>query len=91
MEDNIKMHLREVGWGAWTESIWLRIETGSCECGDLLGSIKCGEFLSSSGRYSFSGRTLLHGVSNSEEATSSAGEVITKNLHQWILESDFDI
>jgi hypothetical protein len=22
--DNIKMDLREVGWGAWTESIWFR-------------------------------------------------------------------
>jgi hypothetical protein len=31
-EDNIKMDLREVGWGAWTESIWLRIGTG----GELL-------------------------------------------------------
>jgi hypothetical protein len=27
-EDNIKMYLREVGWGAWTGSIWLRIGTG---------------------------------------------------------------
>jgi hypothetical protein len=27
-EDNIKMDLREVGWGAWTGSIWLRIGTG---------------------------------------------------------------
>jgi hypothetical protein len=27
-ENNIKMDLREVGWGAWTESIWLRIGTG---------------------------------------------------------------
>jgi hypothetical protein len=27
-EDNVKMYLREVGWGAWTGSIWLRIETG---------------------------------------------------------------
>jgi hypothetical protein len=28
-EDNIKMDLRDVGWGgAWTGSIWLRIETG---------------------------------------------------------------
>jgi hypothetical protein len=26
--DNIKMDLREVGWGAWTGSIWLRIGTG---------------------------------------------------------------
>jgi hypothetical protein len=28
-ENNIKMDLREVGWGAWTGSIWLRIGTGS--------------------------------------------------------------
>jgi hypothetical protein len=27
-QDNIKMDLREVGWGAWTGSNWLRIETG---------------------------------------------------------------
>ena len=27
-EDNIKMDLREVGWAAWTGSIWLRIGTG---------------------------------------------------------------
>jgi hypothetical protein len=27
-EDNIKVNLREVGWGAWTGSIWLRIGTG---------------------------------------------------------------
>jgi hypothetical protein len=31
-EDNIKMDLREVGWGTWTGSIWLRIWTG----GELL-------------------------------------------------------
>jgi hypothetical protein len=31
-EDNIKMDLREVGWGVWTGSIWLRIGTG----GELL-------------------------------------------------------
>jgi hypothetical protein len=31
-EDNIKMDLREVRWGAWTGSIWLRIGTG----GELL-------------------------------------------------------
>jgi hypothetical protein len=28
-EDNIKMDLQEVGCGAWTGSIWLRIGTGS--------------------------------------------------------------
>jgi hypothetical protein len=31
-KDNIKMDLREVGWGAWTGSIWLAIRT----CGGLL-------------------------------------------------------
>jgi hypothetical protein len=27
-EDNIKMDLQEVGWGAWVGLIWLRIGTG---------------------------------------------------------------
>jgi hypothetical protein len=37
---------------------------GSCECGDEpSGSINAGNFLSSLGRFGFSGRTLLHGVS----------------------------
>jgi hypothetical protein len=27
-EDNIKMDLQEVVWGAWTGSSWLRIGTG---------------------------------------------------------------
>jgi len=27
-EDNIKMDFHEVGWGAWTGLIWLRIGTG---------------------------------------------------------------
>ena len=27
-EDNIEVDLREVGWRAWTGSIWLRIGTG---------------------------------------------------------------
>jgi hypothetical protein len=27
-ENNIKMDLREVGWGAWTASIWITIGTG---------------------------------------------------------------
>jgi len=27
-EDNIKMDHQEVGWGAWTGLIWLRIATG---------------------------------------------------------------
>jgi hypothetical protein len=28
MEDKIKMDLLDVGWGAWTGLIWLRIGTG---------------------------------------------------------------
>jgi hypothetical protein len=42
------MDLTEVGWGAWTGSMWLRIgiEAGCCECGDEpSGSIKFGGFL----------------------------------------------
>ena len=27
-EDNIRIHLQEVGWSAWTGFIWLRIWTG---------------------------------------------------------------
>jgi hypothetical protein len=27
-EDNINMGLRDMKWGAWTGSIWFRIETG---------------------------------------------------------------
>ena len=27
-EDNIKMDIQKVGWGAWTGLIWLRIGTG---------------------------------------------------------------
>jgi hypothetical protein len=27
-EDNIKIDIQEVGWEAWTTSIWLRIGTG---------------------------------------------------------------
>ena len=27
-DSNIKMDLQEVGWGAWTGLIWLRIGTG---------------------------------------------------------------
>jgi hypothetical protein len=46
-KDNIKINLREVGWGAWTGSICLRIVTGGgfCEYGDEPSrSIKWGEF-----------------------------------------------
>ena len=48
MGDNIKMDLKEVGYGVWTGSIWLRIGTGGrlYEHGnEPSGSIKCGEFL----------------------------------------------
>jgi hypothetical protein len=47
-EDNIKVDLQEVGWGAWTSLIWLRIRTdgGLCKRGnEPSGSIKCGQFL----------------------------------------------
>jgi hypothetical protein len=27
-ENNIKMDLQEIGWGAWAGSIWVRIGTG---------------------------------------------------------------
>jgi hypothetical protein len=31
--------------GVWTGSSWLRIGTGTCECGnEHSGSMKCGEF-----------------------------------------------
>jgi hypothetical protein len=47
-EDNIKMDLREIGFGMWIGFIGLRIGTGagSCEhCNEPSVSIKCGEFL----------------------------------------------
>ena len=52
--------------GAWTGLSWFRIGTGSVhwECGnETSGSIKCGNFLTGWRPVSFSGRTLLHGVS----------------------------
>jgi hypothetical protein len=65
-DDNIKMDLREVGWGGHgldqSGSGYGQVAS-SCECGyEPSGSINAGNFLSSSGRVSFSGRTLLHGV-----------------------------
>jgi hypothetical protein len=61
-EDNIKMDLREVGWGggAWTGSTRLRIGNAVM---NLRVPQNAGNFLSSSGRFSYTGRTLLHGVS----------------------------
>jgi hypothetical protein len=46
-EDNVKSDLREVGWEAWTGSIWLTIVTArSYDCGnEPSDSIKYGEFL----------------------------------------------
>jgi hypothetical protein len=46
-EPNTKPDIQEVGWGAWTGLIWLRIGTGggTCECGDdNLGSKNAGIF-----------------------------------------------
>jgi hypothetical protein len=43
-EDNNKLYLQEVGWGAWTGLIWLRKKTGgwSRKCGnETLSSVKC--------------------------------------------------
>jgi hypothetical protein len=47
-EDNIKMDLKEVGYGDmdWIELAQDRQVAGTCECGnEPSGSIKCGEFL----------------------------------------------
>jgi hypothetical protein len=63
-EYNIKADLREVGCGICAGWSWLRIETGTCECGDeLSGSIKAGNFLIGCKTASFSRRTVLHGES----------------------------
>ena len=46
--DNIKMVLQKVGWGAWTGLIGFRIGTGGGSfksAYELSGSIKCGEIL----------------------------------------------
>ena len=45
-EDNIKVDLWEVGWGAWTGLMWLRKgKDGFKGCNVPLGSTKCREFL----------------------------------------------
>jgi hypothetical protein len=47
-EYNIKMNLQDVGCGAWTGSIWLRIGAGggTSKCGnEPSGSIIRGDFL----------------------------------------------
>jgi hypothetical protein len=33
------MNLREIGWGVWTELIWVRRGTSSCEDGNELWEI----------------------------------------------------
>jgi hypothetical protein len=53
-EDNIKMDLREVGWGGMD---WISV----AQYRDRWRAVV--NFLSRLGRFSFSGRTLLHGVS----------------------------
>jgi hypothetical protein len=54
-----------VGYGLDQSGSGQEVVAGSCECGDEpSGCIKCGEFLSTLGRVSFSERTLLHGVSS---------------------------
>jgi hypothetical protein len=49
-EDNIKMHLKEMGFELWIGLIWLRIRivAGFCKHGkEPPGSIEDGEFLDS--------------------------------------------
>jgi hypothetical protein len=66
-QDNIKMDLREVGWGVMD---WINLGQHRDSLRALVNTVmslrvplNAGKFLSSSGRFSFSGRTLLHGVS----------------------------
>jgi len=68
-ENNIKMYLQEVGWGMdviYLTSGYKKV-ADCCGCGnETSGSTKCGGvFLTSCGTISFSGRTLLRGVSRS--------------------------
>jgi hypothetical protein len=55
------MYIREVGWGGidWTDLAQDRDRWRAF----VYAVMNAGNFLSSSGRFSFSGRTLLHGVS----------------------------
>jgi hypothetical protein len=66
-EDNIKMDLREVEWGVMD---WINLAQDRDRWQALVNAVmnlwvplNAGNFVSSSGRFSFSGRTLLHGVS----------------------------
>jgi hypothetical protein len=65
-EDNIKMDLRVVGWGGMD---WINVAQDRDRWRALVNAVmnlrvpyNAGNFLSSSGRFSFSGRALLHGV-----------------------------
>jgi len=64
-EDNIKVDFQVVGcWGHGLADMEYGRVAGSCECGiELLGSMKCGNYFTSSGPVSLSRRTLLRGVS----------------------------
>jgi hypothetical protein len=63
------MDLREVGWGNGLDrsGSGLKLVVGCCGCGnEPFGATKCGEFLDQLPKtVSYSGRTLLHGVSYS--------------------------
>jgi hypothetical protein len=66
-EDIIKMGLREVGWGGGID--WINLAQDRGRWWALVNTVmnlwfpsNAGNFLSSLGRFSFSGRTLLHGV-----------------------------
>jgi hypothetical protein len=68
LEDNIKMGLREVGWGRGGID-WIALAQDRDRWWAVVYTVinlrvpqNSGNFLSSSGRFSFSGRTLLHGV-----------------------------
>jgi hypothetical protein len=61
----LKRIFRKWDVGVWTGLSWLKIQVaGTFKCGnELLGSIKCRDFLISCKPVSFSRRTLPHGVS----------------------------
>jgi hypothetical protein len=67
-EDNIEIDLREVGWGGGMD--WINLAQDRDRRRALVKAVmnlqvplNAGNFLSSLGRFNFSGRTLLHGVS----------------------------
>ena len=65
-EDNIKMNIQEVKWGG---TDWIAVAEDRDMCRALVNEAmgirvpyNAGNFLTSCGSVSFSGRTLLHGV-----------------------------